>query len=360
MRYLSLLGGGRHHLLFPAVTAVLAAGIFVADVLTPPDCVVSGLDVIVVLMSGRFLRARGRAFVFLGCATLTVIAQILAHRLVNGSDQLAYIGTFNALASIIAMGVSAWLVARNQQTELAMQRARSDLAQASRITTLGELTASIAHEVNQPIAGVVTNANASLRWLAADPPNIQEARAATSRIVRDGTRAADIITRIRGIFAKTAPKRESTDTNRLIRETVDLLGAQAARFSTSISLDLTLGVPSVMADRVQIQQVLVNLIVNGLESMKDNTGPRALTVRSGTIGGDKVEISISDLGVGLPAEGAERIFDSFFSTKELGTGLGLSISRTIVESHDGILRATRNVPQGTTLSFTLPAVAQRA
>jgi signal transduction histidine kinase len=337
----------------PIVTVGLAAGIFIADALTPPDCVVSGLYVVVVLLTGRFCGARKLWGVCVGCAGLTALAQLLAHRLVISSDGLFYIGTFNMAVSIVAIGLSGYLVLRGQISEAALLRSQADLAHVSRVTTMGELTASIAHEVNQPIAGVVTNAGACLRWLAAVPPQVEEARAAASRIVRDGTRAAEIISRIRQIFIKSDPQRRLTDINLLARETVDLLGKDTSRYSIAVRTELAAEVGPVMADPVQLQQVIVNLIVNSIDAMKDITGSRILIVKSWRPSKGGAALSVSDSGKGLPND-TEHLFKAFFTTKSHGTGMGLSISRSIIEAHQGVLSGKPNHSGGATFQFHLP------
>ena len=279
MTYQALAERARASML-PGAAAALAVAIFVADALTPPDCVVGGLYVIVVLIAGQFCGARALWLVAAACAALTVLAQCLAHRLVAGNDAAAYIGAFNTSVSIVAIVMSTYLIRRGQSAEAALQGAQTDLARVSRVTTLGELTASIAHEVNQPIAAAVTNASACLRWLAGEPPDLEQARAAAARIVRDGSRAAEIVSRIRVMFAKGEGDRGPVELNQLARETLDLLGSEAARHAVAVRTDLMRGLPVVRADRVQVQQVLVNLVLNAFDAMKDIDGPRDLTVRS--------------------------------------------------------------------------------
>jgi PAS domain S-box-containing protein len=237
----------------------------------------------------------------------------------------------------------------------ALQQAHADLAHISRVTTMGELTASLAHEVNQPIAAAVTNANACLRWLAGDIPNLEEARGAARRIVRDGTRAAEIISRIRLLFKKGAPRREMVDVNEVIREMIVLLGSEATRYSISVQTDFAADLPQVMGDRVQLQQVMMNLIMNSIDAMKDVDGMRELAIESRRAENEQLRVSVNDTGVGLPTQHADQIFDAFFTTKPQGTGMGLSISRSIVESHGGRLWAADNSPHGAIFSFTLPA-----
>jgi PAS domain S-box-containing protein len=241
-----------------------------------------------------------------------------------------------------------------EQAEERLRQAQADLARVSRVTTMGELTASVAHEVNQPIAAAVTNANACLRWLAGDIANLEEARAAATRIVRDGTRAAEIISRIRLLFKKGTPQRELADVNEVIRETIALLRSEATRYSISVHTEPAANLPQIMGDRVQLQQVLMNLIMNSIEAMKDVDGTRELVIKSQRGENEEVLVSVSDTGVGLPPHQADQIFNAFFSTKPHGTGMGLSISRSIVESHGGRLWAAGNSPRGARFCLTLP------
>jgi PAS domain S-box-containing protein len=237
----------------------------------------------------------------------------------------------------------------------ALQQAHADLAHISRVTTMGELTASLAHEINQPITAAVNNANACLRWLAGAQPDVEEAREAASRIIKDGTRAAEIISRIRLLFKKGVPQRESVDVNEVIKEMIVLLRGEAARYSISIRADLGAGLPNVKADRVQLQQVFMNLMLNGIDAIKELSAVGELIVKSERAESGDLMISVSDTGVGLPPQQAARIFDAFFTTKPEGTGMGLPISRTIIESHGGRLWAAANPERGATFHFTLPS-----
>jgi C4-dicarboxylate-specific signal transduction histidine kinase len=248
-------------------------------------------------------------------------------------------------------------ITERRQPEEALRQAQADLARISRITTMGELTASLAHEVNQPIAAAVTDANTCLRWLNRDHPDLEEAREAASRVVKDATRAAEIISRTRLLFKKVNPQWESVDLNEIIREMVALMSGEAARYSISVRTELAAGLPQVMGDRVQLQQVLMNLIINSIEAMKDVDGTRELTIQSQRGDDGQVLISVSDTGVGLPPQQADQIFNAFFTTKGHGTGMGLRISRTIVESHGGRLWAADSSPRGASFCFALPIKA---
>ena len=235
-----------------------------------------------------------------------------------------------------------------------LRQVQADLAHLSRVTTMGELTASLAHEIRQPISAAVTNAKTCLRWLGRDAPDVPEACEAASRIVKDVTRAADIIGSISLLFKKGALQRELVDVNDLIREMIVLLRSEASRYSISIRTELAEHLPRVMGDRVQLQQVFMNLMLNGIDAMKDTTGASALTIKSETADG-QVLISVSDTGVGFPQEQADQIFKAFFTTKDNGTGMGLPISRSIIESHGGRLWAAGASGRGATFHFTLPA-----
>src|SRR6267142_334508 len=240
-----------------------------------------------------------------------------------------------------------------KHAEEALRDAQGDLARVTRMTTLGELTASLAHEVNQPIAAAVTNANTCLRWLTRDQPDVAEAREAAARIVKDATRAAEIISRTRLLFKKGTAQRELVGVNEMVREMIVLLRGEATRHKILIGTELAANLPPVMADRVQLQQVLMNLMVNGIEAMKDVDGKRELLVKSQRTENPEVIVSVSDTGVGLPAQQADQIFKAFFTTKAQGTGMGLSISRSIVEAHGGRLWADGNSPRGASFCFTL-------
>jgi C4-dicarboxylate-specific signal transduction histidine kinase len=243
---------------------------------------------------------------------------------------------------------------RAEEERERLRQAQADLARVNRVTTMGELTASLAHEVNQPITAVVTNADACLRWLAGEAPNLEEARAAAARIVKDGARAAEIISRVRQLFKRGASQREPADVNEIIREMIVLLLGETTRYDISVVTDLAEDPFRVMVDRVQLQQVLMNLIINGIEAMKDVDGTRDLAIKSQRAEHRQIMVSVSDTGVGLPPHQADQIFDAFFTTKPHGTGMGLSISRSIVEAHGGRLWATENSPRGASVHFTLP------
>jgi PAS domain S-box-containing protein len=245
-----------------------------------------------------------------------------------------------------------------KRAEEQLRQAQADLGHVNRVTTMGELTASLAHEVKQPIAAAVTDANTCMRWLARDHPDMEEARAAALRVVNDATRAAEIISRIRLLFNKGTAERELVDVNEVIGDMVFLLRSEAIRYDISVRTDLAAGLPQVMGDRVQLQQVLMNLMVNSIDAMKDVDGTRELAIQSQPTDNEQILLSVSDTGVGLPLQQADQIFDAFFTTKPHGTGMGLRISRSIVESHGGRLWAAANSLRGAHFYFTLPANVQ--
>ena len=245
-------------------------------------------------------------------------------------------------------------ITEQKRIEEALRQAQADLARVNRVTTMGELTASLAHEVNQPIAAASTDANTCLRWLTRDQPDLEEARQAASRVVKDATRAAEIVNRIRMIFKKGTPQRELVDVNEVIREIVILMRSEATRYSISVCTEVAADLPQVMGDPLQLQQVMMNLIINGIDAMKDDAnGTRELAIKSQRTKDDEVLVSVSDTGVGLPPQG-DQIFKAFFTTKTYGTGMGLSISRSIVESHGGRLWASANASRGSIFCLTLP------
>jgi PAS domain S-box-containing protein len=244
---------------------------------------------------------------------------------------------------------------RAEEERERLRLAQADLARVNRVTTMGELTASLAHEVNQPIAAAVTSANSCLHWLAGDIPNLDKARAAALRIVKDGTRAAEIISRVRLLFQKGTPQWEWVRMNEVIAEIVGLLRGEATRYAISVRTELPVDLPQVMGDRVQLQQVMMNLMINSIDAMKVVDGTRELAIKSQRTGHEELLVSVSDTGAGLPPQQADQIFDAFFTTKPRGTGMGLRICRSIVESHGGRLWAADNSPRGASFHFALPA-----
>lgn len=273
---------------------------------------------------------------------LHVVAQAFEH----ASGELEFVGAVTDITE-------------HKQAAEALRQAQTDLAHINRVTTMGELAASLAHEVIQPISATVTNAKTCMRWLQRDEPDLSEACAAAARIVKDGTLAGEIIKRIRSQFKKDALQREAVDLNEVIREMIALLRSEAMRHNISVRTTLAADLPQIIGDRVQLQQVTMNLIVNSIDAMKEVDGSRKLTIKSQRTENEQLQVSVSDTGIGIPPQQAEQIFNAFFTTKTHGTGMGLRISRSIVESHGGRLWADGDPGCGATFHFTLPAMPQQ-
>jgi C4-dicarboxylate-specific signal transduction histidine kinase len=245
---------------------------------------------------------------------------------------------------------------RGNQAELALRQAQADLAHVTRMTTLGELTASIAHEVNQPLAAIVTNGAACLRWLAPERPDLDEARAAVECMISDGHRASEVIQRLRALCQKTDPQKTLLDINEVIEEALLLVQREVLDHRVALQRDLSPALTPVLGDRVQLQQVIINLVMNGMEAMAAvSDRRRGLLIRSHQHAADQVIVMVQDSGVGIEPENVDRLFGSFFTTKPGGMGMGLSICRSIIEAHDGRLWASRNTGPGATFQFTLPS-----
>jgi PAS domain S-box-containing protein len=240
-----------------------------------------------------------------------------------------------------------------KRAEESLRKAQGDLAHANRVTTMGELSASLAHEINQPISGAITNASTCLRRLDRAEPDLEGARVAASRVIRDANRAAEIIDRVKLLFSKGVVTKERLDVNEVIREMELLLHSEATQHAVSVQTKLAADLPLIAGDRVQLQQVLMNLMINGIDAMKAVDGPRQLTLGTQNDNGEQLLVWVADTGIGLPAKEAGQIFNAFFTTKEHGTGMGLRISQTIIEAHGGRLWATDNHPRGANFHFTL-------
>jgi len=241
------------------------------------------------------------------------------------------------------------------RAEQALRRAQAELAHVARGVALGELTASIAHEVNQPLAALVNSGSACLNWLASQPPNIEKARKSVDRIIKDGRRAGDIIHRVRALATKASVQKAPLDVNTVINEVIALVQLELVNHRVALRTELAAALPLILADRIQLQQVIINLVMNGIEAMRPLTEqPRELTIQSQQDGARQVRVTVKDRGVGISAENADRLFNAFFTTKSGGMGMGLSICRSIVEAHGGQISAANNAGPGATFQFTLP------
>jgi C4-dicarboxylate-specific signal transduction histidine kinase len=269
--------------------------------------------------------------------------QVVAHAVKDRADQLEFIGALMDVTS-----------ARMAADEL--HKAQAELAHVTRVTTVGELTASIAHEVNQPLGALVANAEACLLWLGHATPNLHEARRNLDMIVKDGHRAGEVIRRVRALLKKSEPQRVPLDVNEVVNEVIALMQREVLSHSVVLRRELAAALPAVLADRVQLQQVLINLVINGIEAMQEVSGrPRELVIRSQQDDTRQVLVAVTDSGVGISIEDADRLFNAFFTTKDGGMGMGLSICRSIVEAHGGRLSVSRNMGPGATFQFVLAA-----
>jgi C4-dicarboxylate-specific signal transduction histidine kinase len=245
-------------------------------------------------------------------------------------------------------------MAERKRAEDAYYEAQAELARVTRMSTMGALAASISHEVNQPLAAVVTNADACLMWLSSDPPNLDEVRSAVDSIAQEGTRASEVVRHIRAMFTKAAPERVRVPLNELIREVAALMHVQASRNEVALQIELAGDLPAAIGDRIQLQQVMVNLVLNAIEATTAVTErPRRVTIKSARINAHEALVAVRDSGVGIDPKDEKRIFDTFFTTKPQGMGMGLAICHSIVEAHGGRLWASANEDHGATLQFTL-------
>jgi PAS domain S-box-containing protein len=463
----------------PLATGFLALVILIVDAVTPAQVAVSWAYVLVILLAGQFLAARGVVLVTLGCALLTLVGFLIY----PPADQLAlFTAITNRTLSILALAVTAFFVVRGQsnaralreqadylalthdgmfsrtmdnvitfwnrgaeelygwtaaealgknaqellhttfpighdeidatvlrtgrwegelghttrngsalvvasrwalqmgedgrptalletnndvterkKTDESLAQAQSDLTRVNRIMLVGEMTSSIAHEINQPLTGVVSNAGTALRWLAAEPPNLEEARHYLELIVRDGKRASEVITRIRGLVRKEPPRTDRIDLNDAVLEVLALVNREVERYGIAVHTELARGLPMVTADRVQLQQVILNLVANAIEAMSGvDDRPRELVVVTASGAAGDVQVEVRDTGPGLDPDRADAVFRSFYSTKPNGMGMGLSISRSIVEAHGGTLETLPNQPQGAAFRFRVPIEGEGA
>jgi PAS domain S-box-containing protein len=288
---------------------------------------------------------------------------------VNGTGAAIYVQTsgkpiYDATGNFLGYrgtGTDISAAIRADHAEQALREAQAELAHVTRVTTLGELTASIAHEVNQPLAAVVANADACLRWLDRDTPDLAAARRSAEWVISDSNRASQVIRRVRALANKTDIQKVPLDVNDVVRDVIALVQGELSSHLVSLRTELTPALPMIIGDRVQLQQVIINLVMNGIEAMQPVTDrPREVVIRSGQDETHQVLLGVTDCGIGISAENANRLFNAFFTTKPSGMGMGLSICRSIVEAHGGRLWASANVPHGATFQFTLPVSADTA
>ena len=335
--------------ILPFAVAGLAIVIFVVDTATDLEIAIAVFYIAIVLMSVSFCERRGVVLVSMGCMALTVLSYFLTP---TGE---ARAGLINCIISISAIGATTYLALKIESTKIAVHEARAQLAHIARVTTLGGLTASIAHEVNQPLAAVVTSGNACLRWLAVDPPNLERVKHAVERVLRDAGRASDVIGRVRSLAKRSPPQKEWFNLNEAILEILTLTDSELQKNLISLQAQLADDLPLVLGDRIQLQQVILNLIINAIDALGaviDES--RELVVRSAIDGPKDVVVTVCDSGNGLDPGKLDRVFDAFYTTKRNGMGLGLTISRSIIEAHGGRLWAAPNMPRGAIFRFTVP------
>jgi signal transduction histidine kinase len=336
----------RHALRF-AVLVLLMGLIFVADTVTNLEIAVSVFYAAVILGAIGLLPRRGVVLLAGACVALTAVSFVLT------SAGASEPGLINAAISVAAIGFTTYLALKMVTAEAAVHESRAQLARMARVSSLGELAASIAHEVNQPLAAIATSAHAGQRWLALEPANLDKARASIARIIGEAERAAAVIARVRGLIKGGAPQKEWLDLNWAAGEAIALARNEMERKTIVLRTNLGSGLPPVLADKVQLQQVIANLILNAMEAMAEGPG-RELEVSSRAEAGTVV-FAVADAGVGLTPETQDHLFEAFWTTKPGGVGIGLAICRSIVEAHGGRIWATARPDGGALFQFSLPA-----
>ncbi len=289
------------------------------------------------------------------CLSYFFAPPVFSFQVSNPSDILALVAFVTT--SLVVTGLSARV---RLLAEHKLEQSRADLARFARVASLGELTTSIAHEINQPLAGVVSSGNACQRWLASDPPNIERAVQSLERIIRDANRASEVIERVRGLAKNTPPEKISVNLNETVLEIVGLARNEIEQNRILLKTELSEDLPPVWADRIQLQQVILNLIINAIEALGETDDPRSLIIRTAREGARGALLTVRDSGRGLDQQAALRVFDAFYTTKREGMGMGLAISRGIIEAHGGRLWASPNEPRGAVFQFTLPVDSEQA
>jgi len=335
--------------ILPAVAIALTTGIFIADTVTDLEIAIPAFYSAVVLLAVRFCQKRGVVLVGAGCIMLTLLSDVLTPNAV-----VTETGVINTTVSLLAIASTTYLALKISTEKEATYAARSQLAHITRVVTLGELTASIAHEVNQPLAAIAINGNACVQWLEALPPNLHEAKRAASRLVSDAGRAGDIIAQVRNLTKNVSPEKKGLVLNDIIRSTVVLIEREIQQNQISLQIGLADDLPPVLGDHVQLQQVILNLLLNSIEAVNMSPQrPRRIDISS-SLANEEIHISVRDTGVGIAAEIRDRIFNAFFTTKSGGMGMGLAVTRSIIESHGGRIWVTDNFPSGANFRLALP------
>jgi C4-dicarboxylate-specific signal transduction histidine kinase len=333
-----------------ATIVLLMAAIFISDTVTDLEIASAVFYIAVILLGVGKLATRQVVYLALACIALTLISFALTR---SGERES---GVINGVISISAISIATYLALKVVTANAAMHEAREQLIRVARINSLGELAASIAHEVNQPLAAIATSGEASLRWLAASPPNLERARLALGRVAEDANRASTIIARVKAHARGAAPVFRPVQIGEVVRDAVDLSGGEIARHGIALSVRIDDPLPTVLGDKVQLQQVLCNIILNAIEAMVDTPAQaRALSITVTTGADGDLEIRADDTGPGIREEHRERLFDAFWTTKGEGTGIGLTICRSIVEGHGGAIWVEDAQPPGSRFRIRLPA-----
>jgi C4-dicarboxylate-specific signal transduction histidine kinase len=328
---------------------LVMAAIFAADTLTDYAVAAACFYAAVILAASRILNPRGLVLLAAACVALTGVSFFLTR---FGTYR---IGLVNSAIGMLVIVITTYLSLKMEAAKAAVQEAQARLLRVARASTVGELTTSIAHEVNQPLAAIASSAEASQRWLAQDPPNVDKARQTLARILADAHRASDVIARIRGLTRGASPERLGFDLNQAVLEMLALSRSELEQHAVIVTTQFDDELPLVLGDRVQVQQVIGNLILNAVDAMDGiPAAARRLTLRSLRVDGGRVALSVRDHGSGLPLEAPERVFDAFWTTKSGGLGLGLSLSRSILEANGGQIRAEPAEGGGAHFVFELP------
>lgn len=338
----------------PLVTAILAIAIFIIDTVTPYEIAAATFYVVVVLLSLRFCRIQGVVTVSAICVVLTIISYVLTP---DGNFET---GIINTSISLLAIAATTYLAAKIESARVMAEKAQAHLAHVARVTTLGEIAASIAHEVNQPLSAIVTNANACTRWIHAQPSNLEKVAASIESIVDDANRASEIINRVRALSTRAEVKKAWIEINAIVREVLALMQTQFRENRITVRMNLSNDPLMIFGDRIQIQQVVLNLLVNAIEAMNSvPNNSREIRVNSSKSNTRGVTVTIEDTGIGIDPGSVSHLFDAFHSTKSDGMGIGLSICRSIIEAHGGHIWAAPTNPRGATFCFTLPGDRER-
>jgi signal transduction histidine kinase len=334
----------------PLTAIALATVIFIADTITELEIACPVFYTAVVLIAARFCKKRGIVFVGVACIALTLLSDLL---MIGVAPSQA--GVINTCISLAAIAATTYLAVKIEMEKEATFEARSQLAHVARVTTLGGMTANIAHEVNQPLTAVLVNGNACLHWLDAEPPDLNEARKNITNIVRDAHRASEIVVQVRDLTKGLPSASDWLNVNEIVLATTVLIDREIRQNQISIQTQLSDDVPPIMGDRVQIQQVLLNLLLNSIEALRSVAiGSRRLLIVSAKRNSNDVLVSVHDTGKGFSSSDLYCLFDPFYTSKSDGMGIGLTISRSIVEFHGGRIWATPNSPRGAVFHFTLP------